>query len=57
LLQIEIQFSLNNLSLPWLIDAKLDVWVAYFKKQLGIASQVSVIKVGHLQKKKSVSAQ
>jgi hypothetical protein len=30
-------FLLNNLSLPWPIDAKLDV--AYIKRQLGIATQ------------------
>jgi hypothetical protein len=27
------------------IDSKLDEWVAYIKMQLGIATQVSVIKV------------
>jgi len=31
--------------LLWLIDTKLGVWVAYNKTQLGIATQVSVIKV------------
>jgi hypothetical protein len=41
LLKIEIQFMLNNLSLLWPIDAKLSVWVAYIKRQLGIATQVS----------------
>ena len=41
----EIQFSLNNFSLLWFIDIKLGVWVAYNKTQLGIATQVSVIKV------------
>jgi hypothetical protein len=45
LLKIEIQFPLNNLSLLWPIDAKLGVWVAYIKRQLGIATQMSVIKV------------
>jgi hypothetical protein len=45
LLQIEIQFLLNNLSLLWPIDAKLSLWVVYNKRQLGIATQVSVIKV------------
>jgi hypothetical protein len=44
-LKIEIQFPLNNLSLFWHIDSKLGVWVAYIKKQLGIATQVSVINV------------
>ena len=29
----------------WPIDTKLAVWVAYMKMQLGIATQVSVIKV------------
>jgi hypothetical protein len=29
----------------WPIDAKLGVWVAYMKRLLGFASQVSVIKV------------
>ena len=38
-------FSLNNFSLLWHIDTKLAVWVAYFKAQLKIATQVSVIKV------------
>ena len=45
LLKIEIQFPLNNLSLLWPIDAKLGMWVAYKNRQLGIATQVSVIKV------------
>jgi len=44
-LKIEIQFPLNNFSLLWLIDTKLAVCVAYIKTQLGIATQVSVIKV------------
>ena len=29
----------------WPIDTKLAVWVAYIKRQLGIATQVSMIKV------------
>ena len=29
----------------WPIDTKLAVWVAYIKRQLGIATKVSVIKV------------
>ena len=29
----------------WPIDTKLAVWIAYIKRQLGIATQVSVIKV------------
>jgi len=43
--KIEIQFPLYNFSLLWPIDTKLSVWVAYVKTQLGIATQVSVIKV------------
>jgi len=31
--------------LLWPIDTKLAVWVAYIKTQLGIATQVFVIKV------------
>ena len=38
-------FLLNNLSLLWPIDTKLGVRVAYIKMQLGIATQVYVIKV------------
>jgi len=45
LLKIEIQFLLNNLSLLLPIDTKPTVWVAYIKTQLGIATQVSVVKV------------
>ena len=45
LLKIEFQFPLNNISLLWPIDTKLAVWVAYIKMQLGIAIQVSLIKV------------
>jgi len=45
LLKIEIQFPLNNFSLLWPIQTKLAVCVAYFMTQLGIATQVSVIKV------------
>jgi len=45
LLKIRIQFPLNNFSLIWPIDAKVAVWVAYIKSQLGIATQVYVIKV------------
>jgi len=45
-----------NLSL---IDTKLGVWVAYNKTQLGIATQVSVVKVKVTvtQSRNSVSAQ
>jgi len=47
---VKLRFPLNNLSLLWLIDTKLGVWVAsvwaaYIKTQLGIATQVSMIKV------------
>jgi hypothetical protein len=45
ILKIEIQFLLNNLSLLWPIDTKCDEWVACIKRQLWIATQVSVIKV------------
>ena len=37
--------GLINFSLLWPIDTKLAVWVAYIKTQLGIATQVYVIKV------------
>ena len=52
-------FPLNNFSLLWPIDTKLAVWVAYIKRQLGIATQVSVIKVKVIATKNrnSVSAQ
>jgi hypothetical protein len=33
----------NNLL--WPIDTELGVWVAYIKRQFGIATQMSVIKV------------
>ena len=42
---VKLRFPLNNFSLLWPIDTKLAVWVAYIKRQLGIATQVSVIKV------------
>jgi len=42
---VNFWFPLNNFSLLWPIDTKLAVWVAYIKVQLGIATQVSVIKV------------
>jgi len=45
LLNIEIQFLLNNFSLLWPIDTKRAVWVAYIKRQIGIATHVYVIKV------------
>ena len=40
-----VWFPLNNFSLLWPIDSKLAVWVAYIKRQLRIATRVSVIKV------------
>ena len=57
--KIEIQFPLNNFSLLWPIDTTLAVWVAYIKTQLGIATQVSVIKVNvtFTKNRNSVSAQ
>jgi hypothetical protein len=46
-------------SLLWLIDTKLGVWVACIKRQLGIATKLSVIKVKVTvaKNKNSVSAQ
>ena len=57
--KIEIQFPLNNLSLLWLNNTKLGIWVAYIKKKLGIATKVSVIKVKVIvtKNRNSVSAQ
>jgi len=59
LLKKEIQFPLNNFSLLWPIDTKLAVWVDYIKTQLGIATQVFVIKVKATvtKNRNSVSAQ
>jgi len=56
---MEIQFALNNFSLLWPIDTKHGLWVAYIKTQLGIATQVYVIKVKvtTTKKRNSVSAQ
>ena len=56
---VKLWFPLNNISLLWLIDTKLGVWVAYNKRQLGIATQVSVIKVKVTvtKNRNSVSAQ
>jgi len=42
---VNFWFPLKSFSLLWLIDTKLTVWVAYIKRQLGIATHVSVIKV------------
>ena len=51
--------KLNNFSLLWPIDTKLAVWVGYIKRQVGIATQVSVIKVKVTvtKNRNSVSAQ
>jgi len=56
---MEIQFLLNNFSLLWPVDTKHGVWVAYVKMQLGIATQVYVIKVKVTvtKNRNSVSAQ
>ena len=42
---VNFWFPVNNFSLLWPIDIKLGVWVAYIKRQLGIATKVTVIKV------------
>jgi len=59
LLKMKIQFPLNSFSLLWPFDTKFGVWVAYIKTQLGIATQVYVIKVKVTVSKNrnSVSAQ
>jgi len=56
---VKLWFPLNNFSLLWPIHTKLAVWVAYIKRQLGIATQVSVIKVKVTvtKNRNSVSAQ
>ena len=54
---VKLWFPLNNFSLLWPIDTKLAVWVAYIKTQLGIATQVSVIKVTVTKNRNSVFAQ
>ena len=56
---VKLRFPPNNFSLLWPIDTKLNVWVAYIKRQLGIANQVSVIKVKLTvtKNRNSVSAQ
>ena len=43
--KIEIQIPLKNFSLIWPIDTKLGVWLAYIYTQLGIATQLYVVKV------------
>jgi len=47
-------FPLNNFSLLWPIDTKLAVLVAYINTKLGIATQVSVIKVKVTVTKKEI---
>jgi len=42
---VKLRFSFNNFGLLWPIDTKLAVLVAFIKMQLGIVTQVSVIKV------------
>lgn len=37
--------SCHKFNLLWPIDTKCGVWVAYVKRQLGIVTLVSVIKV------------
>jgi len=39
------KFRFRLITLLWLIDTILAVWVAYIKSQLAIATQVSVFKV------------
>ena len=53
---VKLRFPLNNISLLWPIDSKLAVSLAYIKRQLGIATQVSVIKVTVTKNRNSVSA-
>jgi len=55
----KLRFPLNNFSLLWPIDTKLGLSVAYIKSQLGIATQVYVIKVKVTvtKNRNSVSAQ
>jgi len=56
---VKLRFPLNNFSLLLPIDTKLAVWVAFIKRQLGIATKVSVIKVKVTvtKNRNSVSAQ
>ena len=56
---VKLRFPLNNFSLFWPIDTKLGVLVAYIKRKLRIATQVSVIKVKVtvIKNRNSVSAQ
>jgi len=56
---VKLRFPLNDFSLLGPIHTKLALWVAYIKRQLGIATKVSVIKVKVTvtKKRNSVSAQ
>ena len=56
---VKLRFPPNNFNSLWPIDTKLAVWVAYNKRQLGIATQMSVIKVKVTvtKNRNSVSAQ
>jgi len=56
---VKLRFPLNNFNLLWPIYTKLAVLVADVKRQLGIATQVSVIKVKVTvtKNRNSVSAQ
>jgi len=43
--KIEKQLPLNNISLPLVINAERCIWVAFSQGQLGIATQMSLVKV------------
>ena len=51
---VNFWFPLNNFSLLWPIVTILAVYVAYIKRQLVIATQVSVIKVKFTVNKKEI---
>jgi len=51
---VNFWFPLNNFNLLRPMHTKLAVWVSYFKRQLGIATQVSVIKVKVAVTKKEI---
>jgi len=51
---VNFWFPLNNVSFLWPIVTKFAVGVAYIKRQLGIATQVSVIKVKVTVPKKAI---
>jgi len=56
---VKLGFPPHIFSFLWPIDTGLAEWVAFFKRQLGIATQVSVIKVKvtDTKNRNSVSAQ